>query len=96
MNLPIQLLHPAAQLPTRGTEHAAGLDLYAAEACEIWPQRCGMIDTSIALAIPHGYYGKIEARSGLAFKYGVMIQAGIIDSDYRSAVKAIARYDHQV
>lgn len=90
MNLPIQLLHPAAQLPTRGTEHAAGLDLYAAEACEIWPQRCGMIDTSIALAIPHGYYGKIEARSGLALKYGVMIQAGIVDSDYRGTVRVLA------
>ena len=49
-----------------------------------------MIETGIALAIPHGYYGKIEARSGLALKYGVMIQAGIVDSDYRGTVRVLA------
>ncbi len=48
-----------------------------------------MIHTGIAMAIPKGYYGQIAPRSGLAFKYGMDILAGVIDSDYRGEISVI-------
>ena len=48
-----------------------------------------MIDTGIILEIPSGYYGRIEPRSGLAYKDGIDVLAGVIDEDYRGNIKVI-------
>lgn len=79
-------LHENAQLPTRGSEHAAGLDLYAVERMDIWPGAQVKISTGLAAAIPADHYGRVAPRSGLAVKHGIAVMAGVIDSDYRGAI----------
>ena len=83
----VKLLDPRAKLPTYGTDHAAGADLYALThgPVEIAPGGTALIRTGIAVAIPQGYMGLIFARSGLATKQGLAPanKVGVIDSDYR-------------
>jgi dUTP pyrophosphatase len=80
-------LHPAAKLPARGSEHAAGLDLYAVE--DVTLEACGgraMVRTGLSVAIPRGFYGRVAPRSGLAVKHGLDVLAGVIDADYRGEI----------
>jgi len=85
----VKLIHPLAKAPSRGSQYAAGLDLYAAERTFIWAAERKVISTGISIEIPNGYYGQIAPRSGLAVKHGIMTMAGIIDSDYRGEVKVV-------
>ena len=79
-------LHPAAQLPTRGSEGAAGLDLYAIERVTIQPGARAAVRTGLAAAVPEGFYGRVAPRSGLAVRHGIDVLAGVIDSDYRGEI----------
>ena len=89
MHIQIRKLRPDARLPHRGTEFAAGYDLYAAPAdgaaIAIAPHTTAMIGTGLAIAIPAGYFGGVFARSGLASKQGLRPSncVGVIDADYR-------------
>lgn len=76
-------LDPGAVLPTRGSSFAAGLDICSLEAVVIEPRARATARTGLAVAIPHGYYGRVAPRSGLAVKQGLDVLAGVIDSDYR-------------
>ena len=76
-------LHSSATLPTRGSEHAAGLDLYSNEQVTLAPHERALVRTGLSVAIPHGFYGRVAPRSGLAVKHGLDVLAGVIDSDYR-------------
>jgi len=78
-------------LPARATEHAAGLDVVAAEDVTLAPGQRHAVATGFALAIPHGYEVQVRPRSGLALKHGVtcLNSPGTIDSDYRGEVKVI-------
>ena len=93
----IKLLNDYAKVPTRGSDYAAGYDLYAAikEPIYIYPKCTTMIDTGIAVEIPEGYFGAIFARSGLASKFGLRPAncVGVIDSDYRGPVKVALHND---
>ena len=86
----IKLLSNLATVPTRGSEYAAGYDLYAAipETTIIPAHRTEKIPTDIAMEIPKGFAGLIMARSGLATKEGLRPAncVGLIDSDYRGNV----------
>lgn len=84
----IKLLSNKAKIPTRGSEDAAGWDLYAAKGVIIPPHNTAKISTDIAIEIPHGYWGGVFARSGLATKHGLRPAncVGVIDSDYRGPV----------
>lgn len=81
----IKLLSDKAKIPTRGSEYAAGWDLYATEDATILPHTTVKISTDIAIEIPNGYFGAIFARSGLATKQGLRPAncVGVVDSDYR-------------
>ena len=76
-----------AVIPTRGSEKAAGYDLYAAlEApVSIAPHETVKIDTGLQFEIPDGYFAAIYARSGIAAKEGLRPAncTGVCDSDYR-------------
>ena len=80
-------------LPHYQSEHAAGMDLYAAIVGDmtIDAGKWLLIPTGIALAIPEGYEGQVRPRSGLALKYGIgMLNGpGTIDADYRGEVSII-------
>lgn len=88
MKIRIKKIKPNAILPTRGSEGAAGLDLYACidEPVLIEPRGLYRIPTGVAIALPGSEtVGLIFARSGLGVKHGVSLSnaVGVIDSDYR-------------
>lgn len=72
--------------PTRGSDQAAGLDLYSPRAYSIEPGARQLIPIDISISIPIGTYAHILPRSGLAVKYGIHVGAGVVDSDYRGNV----------
>jgi dUTP pyrophosphatase len=78
-------------LPSYATEHAAGLDVVAAEDVTLAPGARHAVATGFALAIPEGFEVQVRPRSGLALKHGVtcLNTPGTIDSDYRGEVKVI-------
>ena len=84
----IKLLSNKAKIPTKGSEDAAGWDLYSTTDAIIPPHTTAKISTDIAIEIPNGYFGAIFARSGLAAKQGLRPAncVGVIDSDYRGPI----------
>lgn len=78
-------------VPARATEHAAGLDIVAAEDVTLAPGERHAVATGYAIAIPEGYEVQVRPRSGLALKHGItcLNTPGTIDSDYRGEVKVI-------
>ncbi len=88
MNIKIKKLKENAVIPTRGSEKAAGYDLYACfegESLTIPAHSTVKVGTGLAIAVPDGYFGAIFARSGLATKQGLRPAncVGVADSDYR-------------
>ena len=90
MKVSVKKLRENATIPTRGSEQAAGYDLYACidAAVTIKPHTTEKIGTGLAFAVPDGYFGAIFARSGLAAKQGLRPAncVGVADSDYRGEV----------
>ena len=88
MEIKIKKLNPRAIIPTRGSEDAAGYDLYNTENVVILPGMSYKAHTDIALEIPVGYFGAIFARSGLSTKRGLRPAncVGVIDPDYRGEI----------
>ena len=70
MKINIKKLTTTAKIPTRGSEYAAGYDLYADITKElvIEPHETAKIGTGLSIEIPDGYFGAVFARSGLAAK----------------------------
>ena len=78
-------------LPVYASEHAAGLDVVAAESVTLEPSQRHAVATGFAIEIPHGNEVQVRPRSGLALKNGItcLNTPGTIDSDYRGEVKVI-------
>ena len=85
----IKKLSDDAIIPTQGTRFAAGYDLYAAEDALVNKGCRKLIKTNISMEIFPGYYGRIAPRSGLAYKNGIDVLAGVIDCDYRGDIGVI-------
>ena len=85
----VKRLNENATIPTRANPTDAGLDLYADDEYIIDVYERQLIGTSIAIEIPDGYMARIAPRSGLSFKQGIDVMAGIIDSSYRGEIKVI-------
>jgi dUTP pyrophosphatase len=77
--------------PAYATEHAAGMDVVAAESLTLAPGARHAVATGFAIAIPEGYEVQVRPRSGLALKHGItcLNTPGTIDADYRGEVKVI-------
>lgn len=86
MKLKVTKLDQNALLPTRGSEYAAGLDLYSTVSMSLSPSERVLIPLNIAIELPNGTFGHILSRSGLALKHGIHVGAGVIDEDYRGNV----------
>jgi len=86
-NINIKKLNDLAKLPTRGSEYAAGYDLYAATNynIEIQPHTTVKIGTGLSFELPQGTFAAIFPRSGIATKRGLRPAncVGVCDSDYR-------------
>ena len=91
IELRIQRLREDAVLPQRAYHGDAGLDLAACERVELSPGARAVVGTGIAVAIPAGYAGFVQPRSGLADRNGISIvnSPGLIDSGYRGELKVI-------
>ncbi|MDP2300573.1 MAG: dUTP diphosphatase, partial [Actinomycetota bacterium] len=81
MELRVKRLDTDLPLPSYAHAGDAGLDLYAAEDRTLAPFERGLVRTGIAVAIPDGYAGFIQPRSGLAIKRGLSFvnTPGLID-----------------
>jgi dUTP pyrophosphatase len=91
IELPIQRLREDAVVPARAYHGDAGLDLAACERVELAPGERAVVGTGLAVAIPEGYAGFVQPRSGLADRHGITIvnSPGLIDSGYRGELKVI-------
>ena len=87
--LRVKKLSEHAVLPVRGSAGAAGYDLAASAAGVIKARGRGIVPTDLAIALPPGVYGRVAPRSGLAAKAGLDVGAGVIDEDYRGAVRVL-------
>lgn len=69
----------------------AGVDLTATESAKLEPGERRLVSTGVAVAIPAGYAGFVQPRSGMAVKkgLGVLNSPGLIDSGYRGELKVI-------
>lgn len=76
-------MRAGARLPVRASEGSAGADLFCVESFVLASGERRGIPTGISVEIPHGYYGRVAPRSGLAARHGIDVLAGVIDSDYR-------------
>ena len=84
-------LRDDAVLPTRAYEGDAGLDLAACARAELGPGERAVVGTGLAVAIPEGYAGFVQPRSGLAARHGIGVvnAPGLIDSGYRGEVRVV-------
>jgi dUTP pyrophosphatase len=85
IELPIKKLREGAIVPVRAYAGDAGLDLSSCERVELGPGERALVPTGLAVAIPDGYAGYVQPRSGLAAKHGISIvnTPGLVDSGYR-------------
>jgi dUTP pyrophosphatase len=91
IELPIRRLRDDAIVPARAYDGDAGLDLAACERVVLAPGERATVGTGLAIAIPDGYAGFVQPRSGLAAKSGITIvnTPGLVDSGYRGELKVI-------
>lgn len=91
IELPIRRLREDAVLPDRAYPGDAGLDLAACERHELGPGERAVVPTGLAVAIPEGYAGFVQPRSGLASRHGITIvnTPGLVDSGYRGELRVV-------
>jgi dUTP pyrophosphatase len=91
IELPVRRLRADAALPARAYTGDAGFDLAACERVELGPGERAAVPTGLAVAIPEGYAGFVQPRSGLAARNGLTIvnTPGLIDSGYRGELVVI-------
>lgn len=92
VELRIKRLDPDLPLPSYAHSGDAGLDLFAVESRTLAPFERALVGTGIAIALPDGYAGFVQPRSGLALKRGLTFvnTPGLIDCHYRGEIKLIA------
>jgi dUTP pyrophosphatase len=91
IELPIQRLRDDAIVPERAYAGDAGLDLSACERVELAPGERALVGTGLAVAIPDGYAGFVQPRSGLAARHGLTVvnSPGLVDSGYRGELRVV-------
>jgi dUTP diphosphatase len=91
VRLPIRRLRPDAVLPRQAYPGDAGLDLSACERVVLQPGERAVVHTGVAVAIPDGFAGYVQPRSGLAADHGITIvnTPGLVDSGYRGELRII-------
>lgn len=92
ISLPIKRLDPSVELPSYAYEGDAGLDLRSNEDVTLAPLERRLVSTGLAIAIPDGYAGFVQPRSGLALREGLSMAntPGLIDAHYRGELKVCA------
>jgi dUTP pyrophosphatase len=80
-----------ARLPERAYAGDAGLDLATCEAVRLAPGERALVPTGLAVAIPEGYAGFVQPRSGLAVRHGITVvnSPGLVDAGYRGEIQVV-------
>ena len=91
IELAIRRLRDDAVLPERAYSGDAGLDLAACERVELAPGERATVPTGLAVAIPEGFAGFVQPRSGLAARHGLTVvnSPGLVDSGYRGELRVV-------
>jgi dUTP pyrophosphatase len=91
IELPITRLRDDAVLPRQAYPGDAGLDLASCEHVILEPGERAFVGTGLAVAIPEGYAGFVQPRSGLATRHGITIvnAPGLVDSGYRGELRVV-------
>ena len=91
ISVSIKRLDPSVELPRYAHPTDAGLDLRANETFDLAPFERKLVSTGLAIALPDGYAGFVQPRSGLSIKQGLSIvnTPGLIDAHYRGELKII-------
>jgi dUTP pyrophosphatase len=87
-----------ARLPERAYAGDAGLDLATCEAVRLAPGERALVPTGLAVAIPEGYAGFVQPRSGLAARDGITVvnSPGLVDAGYRGEIQVVLlNTDHE-
>ena len=92
IRLNIKRLDPSVELPSYAYTGDAGLDLRANEDVLLQPFERRLVSTGLAVAIPEGYAGFVQPRSGMALRRGLSMAntPGLIDAHYRGELKVCA------
>jgi dUTP pyrophosphatase len=88
----VRRLDPDVKLPARSHPGDAGYDLCARAPARLAPGGGrALVPTGIAIAIPEGYAGFVQPRSGLALRHGVtcLNTPGLIDAGYRDEISVL-------
>lgn len=90
-------LDEGARMPEKAHIDDAGYDLFAVGSYTVPPTivnsvGSAIISTGVHIELPHGYYARVDSRSGLNFKHG-LTTTGIIDGGYRGEIK-VKLYNH--
>ena len=84
MKLKFEKTHVDAVLPIKNHQSDTGMDVTSVEDVTIPARGSAVVDVGLKFAyIEEGFWVKVEGRSGLGFKYGIMPHPGIIDEGYR-------------
>ena len=92
LEVPIVCLDPDLPVPSYAHPGDAGADLYARTSATLAPGGGrALVPTGISLAIPEGYAGFVQPRSGLALNHGVtcLNTPGLIDAGYRDELRVL-------
>ena len=91
IELPIRRLRDDAVVPSRAYSGDAGLDLAACDRIVLEPGERETVGTGLAVAIPDGYAGFVQPRSGLASRHGITIvnAPGLVDAGYRGELRVV-------
>lgn len=81
-------MNKSANIPMRGSDGAAGYDLFAAEQIDIPSGTRALVKTGISTEFLDSIQANIRPRSGLSVR-GIDVGAGLIDSDYRGEIKVL-------
>jgi len=85
----VKKLAEHATVPTRATPGSAGFDLSSVEQLTIPSKGRAAVRTGISITLPPGTYGRVAPRSGIAYRFGIDVLAGVIDADYREEILVI-------
>lgn len=91
IELPITRLRDDAVLPIQAYDGDAGFDLSACDQVTLEPGQRALVGTGLAVAIPEGYAGFVQPRSGLATRHGITVvnSPGLVDSGYRGELRVV-------
>lgn len=80
------ILDDGAFMPVKGHAEDAGIDLRTPDEVVLRRGENVSIDTKVRMDIPCGYFGKIEGKSGLNVKHGIVSLGGVIDAHYAGTI----------